>query len=193
MVEGAPEPDARPEVGHAGVPSWIKIMWALGLSWMATYVAIGLSEPFGVEPRPEPPPAAAPPLAPLRQLPPTPLLAAVDARVSNPLPTRGAAKPAVPAAQAPDVGALFQSRCASCHGARGAGDGPVAAALQPKPRDFRDRAWQTAMTDAQLARVIVEGGLGVGKSPLMPASPDLAKEPGVVSALVQVIRRLGAP
>ncbi len=33
--------------------------------------------------------------------------------------------------------ALFDSNCAPCHGARGAGDGAAAAALNPKPADFK--------------------------------------------------------
>ncbi|HKJ70840.1 MAG TPA: c-type cytochrome, partial [Gammaproteobacteria bacterium] len=33
---------------------------------------------------------------------------------------------------------LFQSHCASCHGAEGRGDGPQAAGLQPPPTDFHD-------------------------------------------------------
>lgn len=32
---------------------------------------------------------------------------------------------------------LFQQSCASCHGAEGAGDGPVAVYLEPKPSDLR--------------------------------------------------------
>jgi len=33
--------------------------------------------------------------------------------------------------------AVFAEHCAACHGARGAGDGPAAAALNPKPPDLR--------------------------------------------------------
>ncbi|HLJ60877.1 MAG TPA: cytochrome c [bacterium] len=32
---------------------------------------------------------------------------------------------------------LFNANCAPCHGAAGAGDGPAASALNPKPADFR--------------------------------------------------------
>ena len=31
---------------------------------------------------------------------------------------------------------LFQQNCASCHGAEGAGDGPVAIYIEPKPTDL---------------------------------------------------------
>ncbi len=33
--------------------------------------------------------------------------------------------------------ALFVGNCAPCHGTSGAGDGPAAAALNPKPADFK--------------------------------------------------------
>src|SRR5215510_15612961 len=33
--------------------------------------------------------------------------------------------------------ALFAQHCAACHGPRGGGDGPAAAALNPKPPDLR--------------------------------------------------------
>lgn len=32
---------------------------------------------------------------------------------------------------------LFQQNCAACHGAEGAGDGPVAEYISPKPADLR--------------------------------------------------------
>ena len=35
---------------------------------------------------------------------------------------------------------LFEQNCASCHGAEGAGDGPVAVYLEPKPSDLRELA-----------------------------------------------------
>lgn len=47
--------------------------------------------------------------------------------------------------RAPDVSrgrALYQSQCASCHGATGYGDGPAAAGLEPAPSNFHDRERQ---------------------------------------------------
>lgn len=32
---------------------------------------------------------------------------------------------------------LFQQNCASCHGAEGAGDGPVSVYIEPRPSDLR--------------------------------------------------------
>lgn len=82
----------------------------------------------------------------------------------------------------------FNSKCVVCHGSVGLGDGPGAAALNPKPRAFGDAAWQGAVTDEQIAKTIVEGGAAVGKSPNMPPNPELADKPDVVKALVGIVR-----
>ena len=37
----------------------------------------------------------------------------------------------------------FQTYCAACHGEKGKGDGPAAAALTPKPRNYTDTAFMT--------------------------------------------------
>lgn len=99
---------------------------------------------------------------------------------------------AAPAAASPEAEAaqIFNGRCAVCHGATGAGDGPGAAALTPRPRNFRDAAWQTAATDAQIELVIRQGGAAVGKSAAMPPSPDLNDKPAVVAALRARIRAM---
>jgi cytochrome c553 len=80
--------------------------------------------------------------------------------------------------------------CVTCHGEKGDGSGAAAAALNPKPRDFRAADWQKSVDDATLAKTIVEGGMAVGKSALMPPNPDLKDKPEVVAALVQKIRGL---
>lgn len=90
-----------------------------------------------------------------------------------------------PAAEAKQT---FAQRCVVCHGSTGAGDGPGAAALEPKPRAFSDPAWQESVTDEHLKTVIVSGGAAAGKSPLMPGNPDLKEKPEVVAELVKLIR-----
>jgi cytochrome c553 len=84
--------------------------------------------------------------------------------------------------------ALFTSMCATCHGIDGRGDGPAAASLDPRPRDYSDPAWQASVTDDYLKKLIVEGGKKNGKSPLMPGNPDLASKPDVLDGLVHIIR-----
>ncbi len=60
--------------------------------------------------------------------------------------------------------ALYAKKCALCHGVEGKGDGPGAATLDPKPRDFtrglykiRTTASGQAPTDTDLFRIITDG------------------------------------
>lgn len=108
-----------------------------------------------------------------------------EAKPAEAAPT-AAADPKAEAAQ------IFKTRCVVCHGESGKGDGATAATLNPKPRDYTDAEWQKSVTDDQLAKVIVEGGAAVGKSPLMPPNPDLAGKPEVTKELVALIRAFGA-
>ena len=85
----------------------------------------------------------------------------------------------------------FKTLCAVCHGESGLGNGPGATALNPKPRNYTDKAWQASVTDDQIKQTILMGGAAVGKSPIMPAQPQLKEKPEVVAALVQIIRTFG--
>lgn len=112
----------------------------------------------------------------------------------------GASEASAPTAKAPvalgpaeEAKDLFANRCAMCHGQNGAGDGPSAATLNPKPRDFGSKEWQKSVTDAQLHTVILAGGPSVGKSPLMPPNPDLMNKPAVVDELAKIVRGFGSP
>jgi cytochrome c553 len=86
---------------------------------------------------------------------------------------------------------MFSMLCATCHGMDGTGNGPAAATLTPKPRNYTDPVWQASVTDQQLKDTILKGGAGVGKSPTMPGQPQLADHPEVLDELVQIIRRFG--
>ena len=59
---------------------------------------------------------------------------------------------------------IYSVRCAPCHGANGGGDGPAAAAITPKPRNFRDADFWRGRTDDQLRLVVRQGKPGT----LMP-------------------------
>jgi len=87
---------------------------------------------------------------------------------------------------------MFGTVCAACHGTDGTGSGPAAASLDPKPRNYTDAAWQASVTDDQIKAIIVSGGQAVGKSPMMPANPQLKDQPAVVDALVKIIRGFAA-
>ena len=88
--------------------------------------------------------------------------------------------------------AIWQSRCSTCHGATGKGDGAAAAALTPKPRDFSSPSGQATVTDEHIEKIIAEGGQSVGLSMLMPANPDLVSKPDVIKALRAHVRGLAA-
>ena len=64
---------------------------------------------------------------------------------------------------------LFGRLCASCHGARGAADTPMAGALVPKPARHNDGNYMNGLSDEHLFQVIKNGGSALGKSPMMAA------------------------
>jgi cytochrome c553 len=107
-----------------------------------------------------------------------------------------AAPPAPPTepssnAAAFEARSVFQSLCATCHGPEGKGNGTAAAGLDPKPRNYTDKAWQASVTDDDLRRIIMYGGQAVGKSPVMPGAPQLKSKPAVIDELVKIIRAFG--
>lgn len=109
-----------------------------------------------------------------------------------PMPSPAApAAPAGGAAAAAEAKQIFETRCFTCHGTAGAGDGPASAGLTPPPRNFQEPGWQASVTDEHIRQIIQYGGAAVGKSPAMPANPDLMSKPEVVDALRAHVRALG--
>lgn len=53
--------------------------------------------------------------------------------------------------------ASYETNCASCHGAKGAGDGEVAAALDPKPRNLATAAYRNGTQPAQVFATLAKG------------------------------------
>ena len=73
-------------------------------------------------------------------------------------------------------GRLFEEqRCVVCHGAAGRGDGPRARALDPPPRDFRDRSAYLQGTSARAIAETVASGIRV-HSAAMPTFSHLTEE-----------------
>lgn len=105
-------------------------------------------------------------------------------------PEPGAARDISPQARA-EARQIFETRCFTCHGVQGRGDGPGSRGLQPPPRDLQDPQWQASVTDQHIEQIIMYGGAAVGKSPAMPSNPDLIGKPEVVSALRAHVRDLG--
>lgn len=100
------------------------------------------------------------------------------------------AKGAFTAADSAEAKKTFETICFTCHGLGGKGDGPGSAALDPKPRDLTSAEWQKSVTDDHIRNVITMGGSAVGKSPMMPAQPQLKGTPQVLDALIAFVRGL---
>lgn len=64
--------------------------------------------------------------------------------------------------------ALYLNDCVACHGANGEGDGPAAAALKPKPRDFHSaKGWINGRMVSEMFKTLTNGIPG---SPMPPFS-----------------------
>lgn len=64
---------------------------------------------------------------------------------------------------------LYRTYCIQCHGTQGDGRGVNAAAMDVLPRSHIDPVEMGARQDADLRKVIAEGGKALNKSVLMPA------------------------
>ena len=113
------------------------------------------------------------------------LLFAADVRAEAPGQALGQKAQAAPASSGGD---LFAQNCVACHGAKGDGDGPAAAALDPKPRKLSSKEIMAKISDEQITTAIKGGGAANGKSPLMPAWPQFSDDQ--VKSLVAHIRTL---
>jgi mono/diheme cytochrome c family protein len=80
---------------------------------------------------------------------------------------------------------IFESRCVTCHGAGGKGDGRVARLYNPKPSDLTT----STKSDNYKAMIIRKGGAYVGRSLIMPSweSELTAEEIGDVVAYLAVL------
>lgn len=82
---------------------------------------------------------------------------------------------------------LYQTSCASCHGAQGRGDGPAADALTPQPANLRHLARMSMMAnDAYLYWTIAEGGQPVETD--MPAFKEALSSDEIWS-IIHYVRR----
>lgn len=78
--------------------------------------------------------------------------------------------------------AKFNMFCATCHGATGKGDGPGAAALNPKPKNLS----VSTLSEADMAKIIKEGGAAVGRSPLMPPWKSALNDQDIANVIAYV-------
>jgi mono/diheme cytochrome c family protein len=77
--------------------------------------------------------------------------------------------------------------CVKCHGQDGKGNGPAAATLKTKPRDFTDCARMKTYSDDTLFKVIRNGGAANNLSADMPAWSQ-GFDDGEIHALVAFVR-----
>jgi len=87
---------------------------------------------------------------------------------------------------------LFRKYCAVCHGETGMGDGFNAYNLNPRPRDFTDYKYMTALSDEKIAETISQGGRGTNKSILMPAWGNTVSQ-NDIQDLVAYVRTFAKP
>lgn len=73
---------------------------------------------------------------------------------------------------------LFDTNCAACHGPEGAGDGPVAVYIEPKPTDLRNLAGPNDLgfPFGRVWNSIASGSLSAHGTSMMPVWGDLFME-----------------
>jgi mono/diheme cytochrome c family protein len=112
---------------------------------------------------------------------------------SSPQPSTQSSSSAMPTDPKIKADQIFKNSCATCHGDDGKGNGLGAAQLEPKPRNYTDKAWQAATSDEQIKKVIMEGGAAAGKSPAMAPFGFMFKDdPAALDAMVKKIRAFGS-
>ena len=109
---------------------------------------------------------------------------------------------AAPAAEATTAAAdtnagatVYATNCATCHGAKGAGDGVAAAALNPKPANFAAGAFKydangngTPGDVDDIKAIVQDGAAKHGGSPLMAPWPMLS--PDQLQAVAEYVKSL---
>lgn len=89
------------------------------------------------------------------------------------------------ASRAADDGArVYAERCSGCHGDHGNGDGPAAAALVPKPRNFVDAAFWRDRTLDQVKTTITKGKTGT----MMPGFEGVLTD-AEIDSVARFVRR----
>ena len=100
-----------------------------------------------------------------------------------------ASAPAAAAGDSAKGKTIFTKSCSGCHGESGKGDGTASAALNPKPKDLSDKAYNAKLESSYLHDVIAKGGVAVGKAPMMPPFSSQLK-PQDIDDVIAYIRSL---
>lgn len=83
----------------------------------------------------------------------------------------------------------YKTYCAHCHGINGNGKGINIRDMSVQPRDHTDAKAMSARSDADLFKVVKEGGLAIDKSVIMPPWGDVMSDEEI-QELVQYMRQL---
>lgn len=87
---------------------------------------------------------------------------------------------------------LYEYYCALCHGKGGNADGFNATNLKTPPTRHTDPILMGTLSDAQIHRIIKEGGGALGRSPQMPPWGGVLRD-REIDNLVAFIRTLSMP
>lgn len=172
---------SRPDLYQAHMPTWsqeyggplrpdqIDSLVAFVGNWQATAPEVNAWPALVASGTPLPPPTAGPTPTP------APTKAGVNATCQN-IPAQYAGKK--PPYQFNDKAVIaagkqiYDDKCAACHGAAGKGDGAAAAALNPRPVNFTDKAYMQGLpVDCHFYR-ISEGVQGTGMPPWKALGED---------------------
>jgi mono/diheme cytochrome c family protein len=169
---------SRPDLYQAHMPTWsqeyggplrpdqIDALVAFVMNWKDTAPEVNAWPPPGT-PQPTPTPGPSPTPAP-QQAGINPTCQNIPAEYAGKKPPYAFNDPAVIAAGKQ----TYDDKCSACHGTLGKGDGPAAAALNPKPINFTDKAFMQGIpVDCQLYRVS-EGVQGTGMPPWKSLGED---------------------
>lgn len=151
----------------------------------AEYIAAMVTDPQRVVPTAAMPRTLMPPVT--RDL----VIRYLQTRPGNATGAIPASATPTPSAATVDAPALYAKWCASCHGAKGKGDGPNAASLPVTPAAHSDKAAMSARPDDSLYDTIAGGGGIMNRSPRMPAF-GASLSAAEIRALVAHIRTLCA-
>jgi len=83
----------------------------------------------------------------------------------------------------------YKTYCVECHGMQGNGKGVNIRDMSVQPRDHTDAKAMSTRSDAELFKVIKEGGLSINKSVLMPPWGDTLSD-DEIRDMTQYLRTL---
>lgn len=87
---------------------------------------------------------------------------------------------------------LYENYCALCHGKQGNADGFNAYNLKTPPTRHTDSILMGTLSDAQIHRIIKEGGGALGRSPQMPPWGGVLSDREIAN-VTAFIRTLAVP